>query len=78
MAPHLKEGVSGPELMELMRQQARNFGTRIITEDIADVDFSGRPFGLTASDGNVYQAARRDRGHRRPGELSRPALGREI
>jgi len=56
MAPHLKEAISGPELMELMRQQARNFGTRIITEDIADVDFSGRPFGLTASDGNVYQA----------------------
>uniref|UniRef100_UPI0026122489 FAD-dependent oxidoreductase n=1 Tax=uncultured Gimesia sp. TaxID=1678688 RepID=UPI0026122489 len=26
MAPHLGEGVSGPELMELMRQQAINFG----------------------------------------------------
>ena len=37
--------------MELMRQQARNFGTRIVTEDIADVDFSSRPFSLTASDG---------------------------
>ena len=24
MAPHLKEGVSGPELMELMKQQARS------------------------------------------------------
>jgi thioredoxin reductase (NADPH) len=56
MAPHNKEGVSGPELMELMRQQAVNFGTRIITEDITDVDFAVHPFGLTASDGNVYQA----------------------
>ncbi len=56
MAPHNKEGVSGPELMELMRQQARNFGTRIVTEDIVDVDFSSRPFGLTASDGSVYQS----------------------
>ena len=40
MAPHEKEGVSGPELMELMRQQAANFGTRIVTDDIVDVDFS--------------------------------------
>src|SRR5947199_9377686 len=26
-------GINGPELMELMRQQAVNFGTRIITDD---------------------------------------------
>jgi len=53
MAAHQKEGVSGPELMELMRQQAVNFGTRIITDDIVDVDFSTRPFKLTASEGGV-------------------------
>jgi thioredoxin reductase (NADPH) len=56
MAPHRKEGVSGPELMELMRQQAANFGTRIITEDVSDVDFSAQPFKLTASDGNTYES----------------------
>jgi len=56
MAPHLKEGVTGPELMELMRQQAINFGTRIITEDITTVDFDTHPFRLTASDGKVYQS----------------------
>ena len=56
MAPHSKEGVSGPELMELMRQQAANFGTRIITEDIVDVDFSRHPFKMTASDGEVHKA----------------------
>jgi thioredoxin reductase (NADPH) len=55
MAPHGKEGVSGPELMELMRQQALNFGTRIVTEDIVDVDFSAQPFKLTASDGKTYE-----------------------
>lgn len=56
MAPHNKEGVSGPELMELMRQQAINFGTRVVTDDIVDVDFSVRPFRLTASDGTVHEA----------------------
>jgi thioredoxin reductase (NADPH) len=55
MAPHRKEGVSGPELMEMMKQQAVNFGTRIVTEDIVDVDFSAKPFKLTASDGQTYE-----------------------
>jgi len=55
MPPHNKEGVSGPELMELMRQQAVNFGTRIITEDILSVDFKTHPFQLSASDGNRYE-----------------------
>jgi thioredoxin reductase (NADPH) len=59
MPPHAKQGVSGPELMELFRQQAVNFGTRVITEDIVEVDvevdFDGRPFQLTASDGRTYE-----------------------
>src|ERR1700722_11732688 len=32
-------GINGPELMELMRQQAINFGTRIVTDDIVSVEF---------------------------------------
>ena len=56
MPPHHHAGVTGPELMELMRQQALNFGTRVITEDILDVDLSGRPFRLTASDGSTHEA----------------------
>jgi thioredoxin reductase (NADPH) len=51
-----KHAVTGPELMELMRQQAVNFGTRVITEDVTAVDFSGHPFTLFASDGKSYQA----------------------
>src|SRR5215468_3917910 len=46
MAPHSKHGVSGPELMELMRRQAENFGTRIITDDVVSVDFKSHPFKL--------------------------------
>ncbi|HBO42782.1 MAG TPA: thioredoxin-disulfide reductase [Planctomycetaceae bacterium] len=56
MAPHGKEGVSGPELMELMRQQAKNFGTRIITQDVVDVDFGGHPLKLSSSNGKTYEA----------------------
>jgi thioredoxin reductase (NADPH) len=56
MAPHNKEGASGPELMELMRQQALNFGTRIVTDDVVDVDFSTHPFRLTASDGSTHES----------------------
>ncbi|MEI7780908.1 MAG: FAD-dependent oxidoreductase, partial [Planctomycetota bacterium] len=46
-----------PELMELMRQQAVNMGTRIITDDILTVDFSQRPFKLFPSEGGVVEAA---------------------
>ncbi len=56
MAPHEKRGVSGPELMELMKQQALNFGARVITQDIVRVDFGTRPFELTDSDGRPHQA----------------------
>jgi len=51
MAPHEGHGVTGPELMELMRQQAVNFGTRIVTDDILTVDFSKRPFTLQPAAG---------------------------
>lgn len=53
---HQREGCSGPELMHLMRKQATNFGTRIITDDIVDVDFSGRPFKLRSLEGQEIEA----------------------
>jgi thioredoxin reductase (NADPH) len=56
MAPHGKEGVSGPELMELMRRQAINFGTRVVTDDVVDVDFTIEPFRLTSLEGKTYES----------------------
>ena len=56
MAPHAGEGVSGPELMELMRQQAANFGTRIQTDDIVSAALSTHPFQLTTLDGTQIEA----------------------
>lgn len=56
MAPHSREGVSGPELMELMRQQGVNFGTRVVTEDVTSIDLSKRPFHLKTSGGEEIVA----------------------
>ena len=53
---HHKVGVSGPELMELMRQQAKNFGTRVITDDIVSCDLSSRPFILKTLSGKEVKA----------------------
>jgi len=56
MAPHHGGGCSGPELMELMRQQASNFGTRILTDDVVEVDFRRHPFRLTTLSGQSLEA----------------------
>jgi len=56
MPPHEGHGVTGPELMELMRQQAVNFGTRVVTDDILTVDFSKRPFTLRPAEGGEVLA----------------------
>ena len=52
-SPH---GITGPELMELMRQQAKNFGTRIVTDDVVSVELSNNPFKVKPSDGPEIEA----------------------
>ncbi|MCS7311141.1 MAG: FAD-dependent oxidoreductase, partial [Armatimonadetes bacterium] len=54
--PGFPDGIQGPELMELFRQQAERFGTRILYETITRVDFSERPFRLWSDAGREYQA----------------------
>jgi thioredoxin reductase (NADPH) len=53
---HAKRSAIGPELMEYMRQQAVNFDTRIITDDIVKVDFQKHPFTLTSLEGKTVEA----------------------
>jgi thioredoxin reductase (NADPH) len=55
MNDHNGHGITGPELMELMRQQAVNFGTRVETDDVIDVDLSCRPFKLTTLEGKSVE-----------------------
>lgn len=51
-----RRSAMGPEIMEFMRQQAVNFETRIITDDIVKVDFSKRPFTLHSREGKTIEA----------------------
>lgn len=51
---HMRDGqlhyaVQGVELMELMKQQALNFGTRVVGDDIVDIDVSGPLRAIPAS-----------------------------
>jgi thioredoxin reductase (NADPH) len=46
-------GINGPELMALMRQQAKNFGTRVESKDVVKVDLKKKPFTLTMHDGSM-------------------------
>lgn len=50
--PGFAEGIDGQELMLAMRAQAERFGTRIVTEDVTEVDFSADPKRLTTSGGD--------------------------
>jgi thioredoxin reductase (NADPH) len=52
--PHY--AVQGVELVELMKQQALNFGTRVIGDDVVDVDFSKRPLRVISRDKGTHEA----------------------
>jgi thioredoxin reductase (NADPH) len=53
--PGFVDGIMGPELMEIFRKQAERFDTEIIAEDVTAVDFSRRPFRVTAGT-RAYEA----------------------
>jgi thioredoxin reductase (NADPH) len=48
--PGFDKGITGPELMEIMRKQAQRFETRFITNNVTKVDFSKRPFKVWVED----------------------------
>jgi thioredoxin reductase (NADPH) len=49
--PGFVEGIQGPELMDIFRDQAARFGTEVVRETVTDVDFGSRPFSLTLDSG---------------------------
>lgn len=44
--PGFEHGITGPDLISVMRKQAERFGTRFITKNVTKVDFSSRPFKI--------------------------------
>ncbi len=52
--PGFPKGILGPELMRLFRDQAARFGTKLIQQDVSAVDFSKRPFKITAEDKDYF------------------------
>ncbi len=53
--PGFPEGIMGPALMDLFRQQAQRFGAQSLYQEVTEVDFSKRPFKVV-SDGITYTA----------------------
>ncbi|MCK5284864.1 MAG: thioredoxin-disulfide reductase [Alphaproteobacteria bacterium] len=52
--PGFAEAIQGSWLMEQMRAQAENVGTKIISDYIKEVDFSSRPFKAIGDSGTIY------------------------
>jgi thioredoxin reductase (NADPH) len=54
--PGFPAGIMGPELMDSMRAQAEKFGTKIITDDIVEMDLAGDIKVLKDGSGNTLKA----------------------
>ena len=52
--PGFAEAIQGPWLMDQMQEQARALGTNFVSDTIAKVDLSRRPFSMLGDSGDVY------------------------
>ena len=50
--PGFPEGIKGPEMMELLKEQALRFGTKFLSGDVINVDLRHRPFKLSLENKN--------------------------
>src|SRR5256886_9964944 len=48
--PGFVDGIMGPQLMDVFRDQAKRFGAEFLTDDVTRVDFSERPFRIWVGD----------------------------
>ena len=54
--PGFTDGIMGPDLMDSMRKQAARFGTKLITDDIVEMDLEGPVKTLKDGSGNTLKA----------------------
>ena len=54
--PGFPEGVQGPELMEKIQSQAERFGTKVLYNDVTELDLEGDVKRVTDADGTVHEA----------------------
>jgi len=54
--PGFPDGVTGPELVELMQKQAKKFGARVEIDVVEQVDLKRHPFALKTQNGATYAA----------------------
>lgn len=48
--PGFVNGIQGPELMNILREQAQRFGTRYLTANVTKLDLQSRPFRVWVAD----------------------------
>ncbi|MCF6268881.1 MAG: thioredoxin-disulfide reductase [Melioribacteraceae bacterium] len=54
--PGFKDGIQGPELMEIMREQAIRFGAKAFFKSVVEVDLLNKPFKIKTDDNENYTA----------------------
>ncbi|MEM6811980.1 MAG: thioredoxin-disulfide reductase [Pseudomonadota bacterium] len=54
--PGFEDPIQGPWLMEQMKTQAENVGTKTVHDMITEVDFSSQPYKAVSDSGDVYIA----------------------
>ena len=54
--PGFREGITGPELMDEMREQALRFGADLRMEDVESVSLDGPVKSVVTADGETYRA----------------------
>ena len=54
--PGFTDGIMGPDLMDSMRKQAARFGTKLITDDIIEMELKGPVKTLKDGSGNVLKS----------------------